>query len=126
MKLEKKLKILKKGLIDVGTDFYDHKLEIFVDEPSSEQVEVKLAISTDEGLNTFTQKTPIEYTFSATKYYIFYESQDPSIRVRANLYSNRMEHMGIPMDKHCSSHSGSSGRGKFIHDVHMTLCGGDG
>lgn len=100
---------------------YDYKLKILISEEESEEVEVKLSISTNEELKLFTLTTPIEYEFSTSRYYIFYDTLDKGIDVRAELHSNEFKKRGVSSDEACASHGGSSGRGRFIRDLRIPL-----
>jgi len=107
---------------------YDYIFKVYADEDSSDEVAVKVAISTNESLELFTKETPIEYRFSSNRYYIFYESLNKSTKVRAEIYSNQFRKDGLNSEKPSSGHSGSAGRGKFIRDPRsqIDMCGGDG
>lgn len=106
---------------------YDYILKIFVIDDNPE-VDVRVAISIDKKLDIFNETTPIEYHFSSSRYYIFYENLNKSTRVRAEIYTNEFEKVGISIDSSSSAQSGTSGRGKFIRDPisHIHSCGGDG
>ncbi|WDE12331.1 hypothetical protein [Thalassomonas haliotis] len=94
---------------------YKYTLRIFVNDGSPE-VDVKVSITFKESLELITKKTPIEFTFSSDYYYIFYDTLNKATSVRAELDTNQFESKGVPFGHFPASHSGSSGRGKFIRD----------
>ena len=97
---------------------YDYLLRIQVGD-GYENTQLNVAIVTQEGLKTFKQETPFEYSFAARGYYIFFESIPKRVKLVAELHSNQFGGFRKV------SGTGGSGGGKMIRDpMYSIQCSG--